>query len=253
MSSPLFYDKLVPLNRDRHRNLKLKADRLQRFAAGTHFVPLAAIEFYEAASDYPVVFSGGETASPGAMVGVRAGENLFVGDDGRWENGAYLPAYVARFPFILVRVDEKSDYTVCLDESYEGLSEADGDPLFDDEGKESELMSRIIGVLKDLLTETERTRRFVERLKALDLLTVRNVQVQDRSGKWYGLQDFRVVDEKKLAELDDGVIGELHRSGYLGCIYAHLFSLGNIARLGWRVPVDQAEAEAARGTAAASS
>src|SRR5690606_6098227 len=163
------------------------------------------------------------------------------------------PAYVARFPFILVRAGENSDYTVCLDESYEGLSEAEGDPLFDDEGNESEVMSRIVGVLKDLLTETERTRRFVERLSSLELLAVRSAQVQDRSGKWYGLQDFRVVDEKKLAELDDKIIGELHRSGYLGCIYAHLFSLGNVSRLGWRIPVEQADAEANRETAAASS
>src|SRR5690606_960526 len=187
MSGPLFYNKIVPLNRDRHRKLKLKADRSQRFAAGTHFVPLTAIEFYQAARDYPVVFSGGDNASPIAMVGLRAGENLFVGDDGRWSSDVYLPAYVARYPFILVRVDEQADYTVCLDETYEGFSEDEGEPLFDDEGKESELTQRVITVLRDLLTETERTRRFVERLKSLDLFTVRSARVQDRLGRWYGL------------------------------------------------------------------
>jgi len=252
MSGPLFYNKIVPLNRDRHRSLKLKADGSQRFAAGTHFVPLTAIEFYQAARDYPVVFSGGDNASPIAMVGLRAGENLFVGDDGRWSSDVYLPAYVARYPFILVRVDEQADYTVCLDETYEGFSEDEGEPLFDDEGKESELTQRVITVLRDLLTETERTRRFVERLKSLDLFTVRSARVQDRLGRWYGLEDFRVVDEKKLAELDDKVIAELHRSGYLGCIYAHLFSLGNVARLGWRIPVEPAT-EGAQEPAAATS
>src|SRR5690606_7462970 len=224
----------------------------QRFAAGTHFVPLTATEFYQAARDYPVVFAGGDNASPIAMVGLRAGENLFVGDDGKWSNDAYMPAYVARYPFILVRVDEQSDFTVCLDEGYDGLSEDEGEPLFDDEGKESELTSRVITLLRDLLTETERTRRFVERLKSLDLFTVRSARVQDRLGRWYALEDFRVVDEKKLAELDDKVIAELHRSGYLGCIYAHLFSLGNVARLGWRLPVEAAT-DAAQEPAAATS
>src|SRR5690606_4790623 len=190
--------------------------------------------------------------SPIAMVGLRAGENLFVGDDGRWSSDVYLPAYVARYPFILVRVDEQADYTVCLDETYEGFSEDEGEPLFDDEGKESELTQRVITVLRDLLTETERTRRFVERLKSLDLFTVRSARVQDRLGRWYGLEDFRVVDEKKLAELDDKVISALHRSGYLGCIYAHLFSLGNVARLGWRLPVEAAT-DAAHAPAAATS
>src|SRR5690606_31004060 len=111
-------------------------------------------------------------------------------------------------------------------------------PLFDDEGKESELVNQVVGLLRDFLTETERTRRFVERLRQLELLTVQSMQVQDRAGRTYALREFQMVDENKLKGLDNEVLGELHRAGYLGCIYAHLISLGNVMRVAFRLPVD---------------
>lgn len=241
MSGPSFYKNVVPLNRERHRNLKLRpSDGRVAFAAGAHFVPVAAVEFFDAARDYPIVFAGSDDATPLSILGLRDGENLFVDEDGRWAKGAYVPVFVRRYPFILSRVGpEATDFAVCLDEAFDGLSEAEGTPLFDDGGKESELVTRVVGVLQNFLTETERTRRFVERLRGLDLLTVQSMQVQDGTGRTFALRDFRMVDEKKLKELDNDVVADLHRSGYLGCIYAHLVSLGNIAKLATRVPAGQ--------------
>ena len=244
MSSSSFYKKVVPLNRDRHRKLRIIGDDRRRFASGAHFVPIAAVEVYEAARHYPVVFAGGEEASPLVMLGLRAGENLFVDDEGRWLEDTYVPAFVRRYPFILARPDQAaSDFTVCIDESYDWFSETQGTPLFDEKGKDGEVVTRAVELLKDLLAETERTRRFVERLNALDLLSSQSIEVEDRQGRRYALQDFRVVDEKKLGALENDALGELHRSGYLGCIYAHLISLGNVSRLALRVSGKQSSPE----------
>ena len=243
MSAQPFYRNVVPLSSERHRRLKLRTDGRTSFAARTHFVPLAAVELYDASRDYPIVFAGGEEATPVAILGLRDGENLFVDADGRWAEGKYVPAYVRRYPFILAGGGQaSSDYAVCLDEGYDGLSETEGTPLFDEEGKESELVTRVVTLLRDFLTETERTRRFVERLTALELLTVQSMQVQDGSGRKYALRDLRMVDEKKLKALDNDVIGELNRNGYLGCIYAQLISLGNVPRLASRLPAEPAGA-----------
>lgn len=252
MAGLSFYKNVVPLNRDRHRNLKIRSDGRASFASSTHFLPLAVVELYEAAVAYPIVFAGSGDATPLAIVGLRPDENLFVDADGRWAEGTYVPAFVRRYPFVLSRADEaSSNFMVCLDESYDGLSETEGLPLFDEEGNESEVINRVTNLLKNFLTETERTRLFVERLKALDLLSVQSIQVQDRNGVKYALRDFRMVDENKLKELDNDVLGELSRNGYLGCIYAHLVSLGNMARLASRLPLQPAGGEA--GTTGAAS
>jgi|SRR5690606_4676856 len=250
MSGSPFYKNVVPLNRESHRALRLRTDGRMTFAAGVHFVPLAAVELYEAARDYPIVFAGGEDANPVAVLGLRAGENLFIDADGRWSRGAYVPVFVRRYPFILSGTGpESTDFVLCIDEGFDGWSQTEGLPLFDDDGKESELVTRAVGLLRDALTESERTRRFVERLKELDLLTVQSMQVKDPAGRTYALRDFRMIDESRLKALDDGVLGELHRAGYLGCIYAHLVSLGNVTRLALRMPVEEGGPAAAAGPA----
>lgn len=248
MTTMLFYDKIVPLNRDRHRKLRLKtAGGRANFAAGTHYVPLAGAEFHQAARDYPVLFAGGEddAGGPVALLGLREQENLFVDGDGTWSAGTYVPAFVRRYPFILAKGEEGGKYTVCIDESYDGFSEDEGTPLFDDEGKDTEVLTKSIDFLNRLLAEMDRTEQFVARLKALDLLMRKDLRITDNRSRNFLLRDFRIVDEEKLAKLDDSVLGELHRSGFLGWIYAHLISLGNTSRLPARVGVDDAAQPAA--------
>ena len=84
MTTMLFYGKIAPLNRDRHRKLRLRmADDKARYASSTHYVPIAGTEFYQAARDFPVLFSGGGgEGGPIALLGLREEENLFVEEDG---------------------------------------------------------------------------------------------------------------------------------------------------------------------------
>ena len=73
MAQMMFYNNIVPLNRERHADLRLKpADGDCSFARGTHCVPLAGTEFYNAAADYPVVFAGDKSEpTPVALLGLR--------------------------------------------------------------------------------------------------------------------------------------------------------------------------------------
>src|SRR5690606_24713008 len=117
MSGSSFYKNVVPLDRARHRKLRRRRSGGRRSAAGVQCVPFAAIELYEAAREYPVVLTGGDDATPVAILGLRAGENLYVDADGRWAPGAYVPVFVRRYPFILSRTGpESTDFVVCIDE-----------------------------------------------------------------------------------------------------------------------------------------
>jgi hypothetical protein len=57
MKTLLFYDSVVVLNRDTHRDLRLKPQDNLRFAASTNCVPLALVEFGDVAREYPIVFA----------------------------------------------------------------------------------------------------------------------------------------------------------------------------------------------------
>lgn len=241
MSTLLFYENIVPLNRERHKSLRLKgANGDCSFAARSTFVPLAGTEFVHAARNYPILFSGaGEQLTCVALLGLSENQNLFVGDDKRWAGGHYLPAFIRHYPFVLAHGNDKDkdSLTVCFDSAYEGMNEEEGQPLFTEEGKDSELLTNTISFLQLFQQEMLRTRAFMEKLQELELLRQRDLQVSSPDKGSYLVKDFQIIDEERLASLSDEQFLELRTEGYLPWIYAHLVSLGNTANLHSRLPV----------------
>lgn len=236
MTTLLFYKKPVPLNSNLHLKERIKALGDFGFAGLTNSVPLAAVEFVEAAREYPVAFAGkeGEALFPIALVGVRKDENLYVAENGGWE-GRYIPAFMRCYPFVLAEKQGAEDFSVYIDEAFPGLGDKEGERLFTDEGEPSALLKQAMDFLSTYQGEIARTKLFIERLQSLDLLVPRVLQVEHGNIAPIVLQGFSVVDEQRLAALDDAKLLDLARSGYLVWIYAHLMSMGNVARLSERL------------------
>jgi SapC len=233
MADLIFYERPVALNRDQHRHLRIApSPQHYGFAARTNALPLASSEFAEAARDYPVVFVGeeGKPFSVAALVGLRDAENLLVDAEGRWSEGTYIPAFARRYPFVLASAGEGQPLTVCIDEVYPGLNAEQGEPLFDDAGKESPYLQRALEFLQVFHEEAGRTAAFASRLKELGLLVPKVLNLE-RNGDRRTLQGIWMVDAQRLAGLDDQRVVELFRAGYLQWIHAHLMSLGTLPRL----------------------
>jgi len=234
MKQLLIYERPIQLNRVAHRNHRVVATPGDfAFATALNSVPLACVEFAPVAREYPILFAGNsaDAVVPAALLGLRAGQNLMVDEQGSWAEGAYVPAFLRRYPFVLAERDEKgSDFTVCLDEAYAGIREGgeEGAPLFDDEGKDSPLLSNALQFLQEYQVHLARTRAFTAALASHGLLVPRQVNVQTALGEGFSLDGFFVVDEQKLRELKGKALQDLARSGDLGLIYAHLLSLGNV-------------------------
>lgn len=237
MATMLFYRKPVPLNTDMHLNMRLApAQDGLAFAEQTNSIPLAAVEFVDAAREYPIVFTGKEGGPylPIVLVGIRHNENLLVAPDNRWD-GRYIPAFVRRYPFVLAEKEGADDFNVYIDEAYAGFGSAEGERLFGDDGEQTPMLKQALEFLGNYQGEIVRTRLFVERLQALDLLVPRVLDVTGADDAPLVLQGFSVVDEKRLSALGDADLLALAREGYLALIYTHLGSLGNVARLSERL------------------
>ena len=231
MSTLLSYKEIKALNRDQHKSLKLKTTGDCQFAADTHIVPLAGLEFFQAARSFPVVFIGeGETVSPIALLGLREGLNSFISDEGQWRNNTYVPAFIRRYPFVLAQ-GEDEQFTVCFDEAYAGWNESEGRELFSEQGENSDYLNEMITFLQNFTAEMQRTRNFVAQLQALKLLAPRTLKLTHVSGESFMLKDFQAVDEEAFLKLGDEDVLALHKAGFLGWIYAHLMSLGNANQL----------------------
>ncbi len=232
----LFYDKPVPLNREGHRATRIKYSSGNfNFAKSTNSIPLAGIEFAAAARDYPIVFSGTEVNNtiPVILVGLGTDENYFVDATGQWQ-GAYVPAFVRRYPFVLA---EKGDaqFTVCVDEAYPGFNAEDGEPLFDENGKERPFLKSTLDFLSEYQGRMKQTQVFVQRLYEWELFKPQVIQIAPGNKPRYVMQGLQVVDEQRLLGMDEAHIQTLFRSGELGWVYAHLISLGNLQRLSTRL------------------
>ncbi|MDO8299945.1 SapC family protein [Lacisediminimonas sp.] len=233
MAAMIFYERAIPLNRERHQSLKvLHKQNDFGFAAKTNSLLLAGSELAEAARDYPVVFVGNAEGpfTLAALVGLESNRNLFVDAQGNWSANTYLPAFARRYPFVLAGVDGSDDLTVCIDEASPWLGAVEGEALFDAAGKETPYLNSVLDFLRLFHNEMTRTRAFGSKLQELGLLVPKVISV-DREGQKQQLEGLWVVDETRLAGLSDEQGLSLLRSGYLGWIYAHLLSLGNVARL----------------------
>lgn len=258
MAEVIFYERPVPLNRAEHKDLRLKAVPNLKFAMNAHSVPLTGAEFGVAARDMVIIFAGADvaTAGPIALLGLRQNENLYVDADGQWVPNTYLPAFVRRYPFVLAEKpadQEGEDFTVFLDEHYEGFNASEGERLFKEDGTDSELLTKAVGFLGEFQQNITRTKWFMEQLVKHDLLEPRNIQLQ-KGGKdapagsqSINLNGLFVVNEEKLRKLDETVAHEFLQEGVFGWIYAHLLSLANIDHLIRRLEARE-QVEAAAGT-----
>lgn len=233
----LLYKNVTALSRDEHRNLRLKPVEGFAFAAQTHWLPVAGAEFFQAARSYPIMFvsdNADETdqITPILLVGLELGTNEYVNNAKQWKQDAYLPAFIRRYPFVLAGKPEKgSELAVCFDASFEGLNKNEGRPLFNEDGTNSALLNEALQFMQDFTREMERTRRFVDELVKLDLLEKRSAQIRASDGAVFNVQDFRTISEEKLAALKPATLAALHKEGFLGWIFAHLMSLGNLPGL----------------------
>ena len=251
MAEVFFYERPVPLNRTAHKDLRLKGMPSLKFAANVHSVPLTAVEFPAAARDMPILFAGTDIndAGPMALLGLRQNENLFIDASGLWVPGAYVPAFIRRYPFILAEKppgQEGDDYTVFLDEAYEGFGEQEGERLFKEDGTDAEMLTNAVNFLGEFQQHVARTHQFMDQLRKHDLLEPRNIRLE-KDGNAITLNGLFVVNEEKLRQLDEKTAHEFLKDGTLGWIYAHLLSLANIDRVSARLN-EREQGETATGS-----
>lgn len=243
----LFYTNPEPLSREQHGTIGVgRVEKPFGFARAGHVVPLTVAEFGLAGLSYPIIFAG-DQKQPLAVMGLAAGQNLFVTDDGGFEVGAYIPAYIRRYPFVLANDEAQQRMIVCIERPAEIFREKDFDmPLFNDAGEPSEYTANAIKFCEDFETERRRTEQFVNLLNELDLFETKRAMFTPtlpggQAGEPQLIADYFGVSEEKFRALPADKIGELHNSGALEKIYNHLSSL-----VGWDRLIAIASAKQAR-------
>lgn len=222
----LFYRTAVPVNFQRHKDWSVKGGESYAFAAEVNSVPVTAIEFAQAAAEFPIVFAGnGQSVFPAVILGIRENQNLFVGSDGAWR-GKYIPAFVRRYPFVFSQDEAGKTFTLHIDETFSGCNQAGrGERLFDADGAQTQYLRTVLGFLQDYQARFRRTQAYCNRLMELDLLQPMQAQFTLNTGEQRSLSGFMVVNREKLKALPADTVADLLAKDELECTFLHLASL----------------------------
>ena len=233
--TPLLYTNVAPVDTKKHAANTIDQALNLSFSAKTHAVPVNLIELPQLCHHYPVVFSPDAGATPIAILGLTEGENLFVNNDGQWnEAGTYVPSYIRRYPFLFAEITGTDQLTLCVDEIPGVISTEGPMKLFEPDGKPTVLTNTAMEFCKSFHAATLQTREFCAALEASGILVEREAEIPLPNGRTIRFGAFRVIDEAKWAKLDDKTFLDWRNKGWLPGIYAAQFSGAswiNLARL----------------------
>jgi len=221
---PLFYQSPMPLDAKKHADLSLKVGFGFNFAKEVNAVPVNMVEMPQVCHSYPIAFSPDETGTPVAILGLRDNENLFVNEDGSWMKDTYIPAYVRRYPFIFSEIPDSDQLTLCIDDNPDVAEKGEERPFFDKEGAPTQLANDALEFCKSYHAAAQQTLAFAAELAKSGLLIEREAQINVEGNRRINFSGFRIIDEQKLAEIDDSTFLEWREKGWLPILYAHLFS-----------------------------
>lgn len=235
---PLFFKSPHLVDRTRHAKASILPTPDYRFARGVNSIPLNAIEFIEAAKCYPIVFSLGEAPVPVAILGLEQ-ENVFVDANGLWASNQYVPAYARQYPFIFMEQSGDERFYLCVDESaaqFSATPAPQGQPLYDAEGKPSELANHALQFCTQYYQHRQVTQQFCNDLLKHQLLGPYQTAYTTATGRTVQLNGFAMIDEAAFNGLSEAVFAEFRAKGWLPFIYLSLAATSNWKRVADRIP-----------------
>jgi SapC len=232
---PAGYNRLDALNKSAHR-FALPKQPSFAFCAQLNVLPLTLAEFPVACRHYPVVFSSPKDARDdfGAIMvtGLKSGQNLFCGADGKWRDGVYIPAYVRCYPFCLAAIIEdgetRPDKLVCIDAE---AAVPDGVELFTAEGEATPAWREREQLLRGYESDMAGTVEMCKALKGMGLFRDIAMRLTTANGETISMIGMSRVDEAALSRLGGPELSNLIERGWMEKIYAHLISLRNFQLL----------------------
>ncbi|MFT4937344.1 MAG: hypothetical protein ACI88A_000358 [Paraglaciecola sp.] len=219
----------VPLDKDKHKDIKINLNHNFGHAKDAHLAAASLREYAQVASCMPIVLvkdPKSDTFHSVAMLGTEQGVNLYL-KDGKWQ-GHCVPLNIQRYPFDVRPDGDKLG--VFIDENSD-LVGTEGESVFTEAGEASPYLQNRQQLLSDLANSEMATQGFIKKLIELDLLDPIQLNIQYVSGQKRNITGMHAISEKRLQALDESVILELHKAGFLGAIYAILMSLGQLNRL----------------------
>jgi len=226
---PYLYKTLVPIDKHTHKNYCLSSTKNYSFARSANAVPIHLNEAPPVCSSYPIIFVG-EERIPAAALGLTEGQNLFIDNQGNWNQNHHIPSHLQCYPFRLANIDGSQQKILCFDSKSELISKENLGFEFIEHGEFSSKLKQVLNECNSLDQSFMLTRKLIKQLSEFDLFCTKTVSYKTPNSNEEKIQ-FTAIDETKFDALNDEQFCLLRKSGAINIVYAHLFSLSNWQRL----------------------
>ena len=207
-----------------------------------HVVEVVPREFSSLCGFYPILIAHTDAAGGHRFVsilGFEPGENLYLqGND--WDAG-YIPLTIRRQPFQVIAQEiteedgSKSQVpTMAINLDSPRISREQGEDIIGEDGELTPWFKEVTGMVSAMVEGTNQARELLRQLDSLGLIEPLQVGFKLVDGVTRRLDGLYTINEARLRELPDDAVLELHRRGYLDCIYSMRASLGHLGGLARR-------------------
>lgn len=221
-----------------HRDLRVATGFGVHFGDNVAMVPVFPAEFARLQREYPLFLRkdpAGRFQSV-ALLGFDHHENLFLQRNG-W-NAAYLPATVARGPFLIGFRGQAGgaggpgdEAVIHVDMAHPRVLASGHERVFLADGSPSPYLQHIIAVLCGIHDGVEAGAALYAALDDMELLKPLAIDIRFDDDHGVSLSGLYGIDRERLAALDAVSLSHLHRTGRLEAVHQLLASQHNLERL----------------------
>jgi len=222
------YKNIEILDKKKHNKTKFSNVDALEVAKHIGIVPLGVDEVLDMSCVAPVLISGGEIGEFIAFTGISEKVTLYKNSE------HYLPRFVQTYPFLNIVVkNENNNYNTVVaidnDKKYVGMKKQNS--ILSKNGELEKIASQKIELVKRLDQQRNISKIIIKELQKLDLLIQKSLKIKTKEGEQTIIEEFCIINKEKLVKLDDAILANWARKGWMGIIDAHIKSLNNFQKV----------------------
>lgn len=225
-------DNIQPVSNQLDPDIRVRARPGFNHVAHFNSASLTGDEIVAAAANFPVVFLKDEETGRfelSALLGLGAGENLFVDDKGRWL-ATHLPKGLSLLPFVAFPGREEPEERVQIDLGSPVLSRTQGEYLYRD-GEETDFLKARREYAEAVIDGYLQVEKMVEELVNRNLMAEFLLQIEEPGQEPLVIRDLYTINVDEFSYMADADVLSFHQLGYWGPIYAIQQSVTQFRRL----------------------
>jgi len=217
------YKNLKILNPKEHSFYRYTPSTEFFFAKDINLIPITYSETKMISCNHPIVIID-QDDKPMLVMLAGVEKNDLVDNLGKWQ-GDYIPAFLRRYPFALIKTKEDDEtLQIGFDLDSGCFTSPTGSLLFDDD-QPSKTLLEIKTLLEAYQQESTTTEMILSLLKERGILTPSQVTIVGSDGEPKIVDGFMAIDRAKLLEQDDEFILQATKGGWMEMIELHLLSI----------------------------